>query len=86
MNASITFRTDSSLKALIEENAAKSHTSVSAYLTELIKQVFAHDKSSKQLRDVPLSDDINQYMGMIQDADVDWKAAQEEYLNDRYGL
>lgn len=86
MTTSITFSTDSSLKTIIEENAAKRSISVSAYLTELIKQVFASDKQGTQPRELTLSEDVRKYMGIVKDADGDWKEARSEYLNQKYGI
>lgn len=85
MNATITFSTDSSLKAMIEANAAKSSTSVSVYLTDLIKQVFSHNEKA-QPRDIRLSGNVRKYMGIVKNADSDWEGVCEERLNEKYGI
>lgn len=85
MSTSITFNTDVALKTLIEANAAKSHTSVSDYLTTLIRQVFSHDDTT-QPREISLSENVSKYMGIVKDADDDWKEARSEQLNDKYGI
>lgn len=85
MNTSITFSTDQSLKTLIEANAAKKRTSVSAYLTDLIRQAFSRSETA-QPREITLSGNVRKYMGIVKDADDDWEKARDERLNEKYGI
>jgi len=85
MDTSITFNTDALLKTLIETNAAKRHTSVSDYLTSLIKQMFLRENDA-QPREIELSADVRKYMGIVKEADNDWKEARAEQLKEKYGI
>lgn len=83
MEANITFNTDINLKALIEQHAAQSRTSVSVYLTALIRKAIAEEKPAKGMRELTLSNEVKKYMGIVPRSEDDWEATREERINQK---
>lgn len=87
MEANITFNTDVALKTLIEQHAAQNRISVSAYLTALIKKAFAEEKTAKGgLRELTLSKEVKQYMGIVPHSEDDWEETCEERISQKCAL